>query len=182
MERVTGLRPAPISLGIGHIVTPDARGGAVLTAHYCPLLASGHAAKYPLSWPRLAARARALRELIGAALRAAAEALHLLGSCLDAPPRGSKATRGSKTARARPGTGRTEGPRRHPAYPAARDSPGHSPRVAARRARTLPLTREQPDAHLLIVHPHQPPVKGPASLRPCDLLIRSKIRAIQISP
>ncbi len=100
---------------------------------------------------RLAARARALRELIGAALRAAAEALHLLGSCLDAPPCGSKATRGSEAARARPGTGRTEGQRRHPAYPSTRDSPGHSPRVAARSARTLPLAREQPDVHLLIV-------------------------------
>jgi len=101
---------------------------------------------------RLAARARALRELIGATLRAAAEALHLLGSCLDAPPRGGKATGGSKAARARPGTGRTEGQRRHPAYPAACDGPGHTPRVSARSARALPLSREQPDAHLLIVH------------------------------
>jgi hypothetical protein len=118
---------------------------------------------------RLATWARALRELIGTALRAPAEALYLLGSCLDDPPSGSKATR---TTGARPGTGRTERNRRHPSYPAACDCPGHSPRVAARSARPLPLAREQPDTHLLIVHLRQPPVKGLASLRSCDLLIR----------
>ena len=121
---------------------------------------------------RLAARARALRELIGAALRAAAEALHLLGSCLDAPPRGSKATRSSEATRARPGTGGARGPRGISAYPAARDSPGHSPRVAARSACALPLAREQPDAHLLIVHPRQPPgQKDQPALRPCDFAV-----------
>jgi hypothetical protein len=124
---------------------------------------------HPAYIPRLAAWARALRELIGAALRALAEALYLLGSCLDDPPSGSKAAR---TTGARPGTGRTEGHRRHPSYPASRDSPGHSPRVATRRARPLPLAREQPDVHLLIVHPRRPPVKGPANHSPCDLLIR----------
>ena len=110
---------------------------------------------------RLSTWARALRELIGAALRAPAEALYLLGSCLDVPPSGSKATR---SIGARPATGRTEGHGRHPSYPAACDSPGHSPRVATCSARPLPLAREQPDAHLLIVHPRQPPVKGLASL------------------
>jgi hypothetical protein len=92
----------------------------------------------------LAAWARALRELIGAALGAPAEALNLLGSCLDALPGGGKATR---SIAARPATGRTEGHRRHPSCPAARDSPGYSPRVAARSARALPLACEQPDAH-----------------------------------
>jgi hypothetical protein len=128
---------------------------------------------------RLATWARALRELIGAALRAPAEALYLLGSCLDVPPSGSKATR---SIGARPATGRTEGHGRHPSYPAACDSPGHSPRVATRSARPLPLAREQPDAHLLIVHPRQPPVKGLASLRPCDLLIRRSGQVVQDRP
>ena len=48
---------------------------------------------HPAFIPRLAAWARALREFIGAALRAPEEALYLLGSCLDASPSGSKARR-----------------------------------------------------------------------------------------
>ena len=102
---------------------------------------------------------RALREVIGVALRADAEGFHLLGSCLDASPRISKAARSSKATRVHPGTGRSEGPRGHPAYPAERDSAGHSPRVAALSARALPFPREQPDAHLVIVDPRQLPVK-----------------------